>query len=651
MVEFDASSLVSSPVPTDLPVYSVAPHVSSTAITRNALTPVGTNAAFTSSNWPISTLAPTSAKYLTFTLTADPGYVLDLSGATIYFDCRKSGTGPFAVHLYTSVGGFVSSSNSLATVTPIVSSGGTPFVYSFSAGGSYDNLSNIEIRIYGDQAGSTGGQLRILDPAAGGNIRIGGGVVKPYLMSSLPCGISYTRKSTVVNASYAQGATGYRFRFYNNSTGALISQYTQASRTLTLSSVPNLYYNTTYKWTVAVDIGYGYGPESSGSCSVTLAPAQTTLPNGAYYSRLNGYAAVPNPIGVTNYRFTIYNSSTGAIVAQRTQASNYLYFSTLSGLYYGTTYYWTVACQYPLAAGGYSWGPESNPTNTLSFGPAQTTLPCGVTYNSLNTYTAVSNPGSVLNYRFTFYDNSTGTLVAQTTQASNYLYFNTVPGLAYGSTYRWTVACEYNLSGGGTAYGPESNNSCTVTFNAPVTTVPCGLTYSLSTGYSAATPVTGALGYRFRFYQNSVLAAEATSTSPYLYFNQVTGLVNNQSYNWTVEVNYNSSTGPAYGPASSSACTVTFGSPVRLAGEDYTEEDGSISVNTAVNIFPNPATDKITIACDEQVISADVYSVTGELVMTAKFTKELSVTDLSPGMYLLNVQTETGFKRTTFLKE
>jgi hypothetical protein len=767
--------------------------------------------------------APTGAHYLTFTLSADPGYVLNLGGATIQFALRRNGTGPNAVYIYSSVGGFASSANALNLVTPIVSAGATADVYTFPSTSAYNNLFSVEIRVYADQASNVSGQLRFFNPTTGGNIRITGGSVTscvpvvntctsngpicagstlslsssatstitpityawngpnsfssssqnpsissataaasgtytvtatnlcgsssstttPFVSSvavatsttnetcwtscdgtatatpsggfgaysyawsssattatatslchgnytctvtdaigctgsgsvavtynscaafpttTVPCGNTYNRKTTTVSAANVAGAIGYRFSFYDNSTGALVSQYTQASRTLTLSSVPGLYYNTTYKWTVCVNIGNGYGPESSNSCTITFGTPQTTLPCGVYYTKLNSYTAVVSPGGVSNFRFTIYDNTTGAVIAQRTQSSNYLYFNTLTGLYYNTTYKWTVACEYPLSTGGSVFGSESNPSCTVIFGPAQTTVPCGMSYSNINTYSAVANPGYVMNYRFSFYDNTSGVLVAQKTQTSNYIYFNTITGLAYGNTYKWTVACEYPLSTGGSVFGPESDGNCTITFNPPATTIPCGATYVLSSGYSAAAPIYGATGYRFTFYQNNVQVAQRIQTSNYIYFAQVTGLANNQTYNWTVEVKYNSASGPVYGPASNAACTVSFGVPAFIADNRDQAETNSDRVGNITNenmdsipavsamIYPDPIGEAITPSilingADGKLAIVKILDLTGKQIIAysmnvsgSEFNAQLNdFPELASGMYLLSV--------------
>lgn len=387
-------------------------------------------------------------------------------------------------------------------------------------------------------------------------------------MASVPCGNTYNKKTLTVSASNVPGATAYRFSFYDNVSGVLVGQVTQATRTLTLSSVPNICYGSTYKWTVAVNTGSGFGAESSNSCTITL-------------------------------------------------------------------------------------------------GVPTTTVPCGVTYQ-LSSYSTVVPPGGTGNYRFTFYNATTGVQVAQRTQMSNYIYFNTVSGLFPGNTYKWTVACEYALSGGGSTFGPESSNNCTVTFPAPQTVVPCNRTYSLSNGYTTATPVTGAITYRFKFYSGATLVGSRVNVSNYIYFNTVPGLVNNTTYNWTVEVQYNNGSNNVFGPPSAQ-CPVSFGSSSIAANYDTDAVDGGTiskdepnntvlgvnDPNTDLNlsVYPNPVHDRLTLNTSEYISAIYVYSVTGELLRTFASEHDIPMSDLTPGTYFVLVKTESGMKRAVVIKE
>ncbi|MCF8424704.1 MAG: hypothetical protein K9H41_10190, partial [Bacteroidia bacterium] len=143
-----------------------------------------------------------------------------------------------------------------------------------------------------------------------------------------------------------------------------------------------------------------------------------------------------------------------------------------------------------------------------------TFLPCGNTYGNLYTYAVCQPISGAANYRFNFYDNATNALVATKTQTSYILYFNTLTGLNYGKTYKWTVEVDDGLG-----FGPTSTNSCTITFSPPKTTVPCGNSYANMSTYIVCQSISGATNYRFNFYDNTTngLIATKTQTSNILY--------------------------------------------------------------------------------------------------------------------------------------
>lgn len=370
-------------------------------------------------------------------------------------------------------------------------------------------------------------------------------------VSTVPCGISISNKNQTASAANVSGAVQYRFRFYNNVSLALVGTVTQASRTLTFSSVPGVFFGNTYRWTVAVNTGSGFGAESSMNCTVTFAVPTATLPCGTTYNRFNGYSAVTGIVGSSGYRFTFYDMS----MVQ----------------------------------------------------------------------------------------------VAQVTQASNYIYFNNVSQLTVGGSYRWTVEVQYN-NGSGTVFGPASNSSCTVFMAAPTTTVPCNATYNRQNGYTAAGAATAATGYRFTFYQGATMVAQRAQTSNYIYFSQVSGIYNGQTYQWTVEVQYNNGSGNVYGPAST-PCNITFSAPARLAGparEDAVEEQPAMSF--AMSMYPNPLGDNqaptlVVTGADQKDAVVTVMDLTGRVITSymmycegEQFTAQLSgFPDLVAGMYIMQV--------------
>lgn len=440
-----------------------------------------------------------------------------------------------------------------------------------------------------------------------------------------------------------------------------------------------------YSWTGGITNAVSFVPASTTTYTVTgtsaagcTATAQqtitvqncsgpvTTVPCGLVVMNRASSASAVNVPGATQYRFTFYNNVTLQQVAQVTQTSRTLTFTnvTSSAVFYGNTYRWTVAVNT-----GSGFGSESSIGCTITFGVPQTTVQCGKTFNGFAGYTTAAPIAGVTNYIFRFYDNVTLALVATRTQPSNYIYFNQVPGLQYGTTYRWTVQLQYNSAPSTPAFGPESSNSCTITFGALSTTVPCGKTYNYANGYTTAAPVSGALGYRFTFYQNSVQVAQVAQGSNYIYFNQVPGLANNNLYQWTVEVLYNSGSGPVYGPPSS-PCNCTLGTPPPMAFDpnlNYRVADSTLlepAPALQVSMYPNPLSESqnpvVTInGADGQVANVNVFDLNGRLITTYEFYVEGDVfsTELSgfpaleSGMYLMEVKAGDASTVTKFIAE
>lgn len=280
-------------------------------------------------------------------------------------------------------------------------------------------------------------------------------------VSSVSCGLVIYNMNVSSSAANVSGAVQYRFNFYDNTTNALIASKTQASRTFTFNSVSGLYYGNTYKWTVAVDKGAGFGPESNSGCTVVFAAPITNVPCGNSFANLNVTSAAQAVAGATGYRFSFYDNSTNALVATKSQASNTLNFSTVSGLNYGQTYRWRVEVQYNNGS-TLLYGPMSTTSLcTVTFNAPQTTLPCGNTYPSTSSSIAFAGVYGASYYRVTFYDATTSALVATKVFGSNVVYFNQVPGLVFNKTYKWTVEVYYN-----NAYGAPSSNNCLVTWGS-----------------------------------------------------------------------------------------------------------------------------------------------------------------------------------------
>lgn len=477
-------------------------------------------------------------------------------------------------------------------------------------------------------------------------------------VSSVPCGLSYSNLNSYNACKAVDVATNYRFSFYDNVTNALVATKTQPSNYIYFITIPELDYGKTYNWTVAVDGGLGFGPESNNACTISFNAPQSKVPCGNSYTNLNSYSScLPIP-KATNYRFRFYDDS-NTLIAEKIQPSDYIYFKNIAVLDYGKTYNWTVEVEYnDVNSGTLVYGPASSNSCTITFNAPQSKVPCGNSYTNLNSYSSCLPIPKATNYRFRFYDDN-DVLVAEKIQPSDYIYFNTVIGLNYEKTYKWTVEVEYNDPVFGIMYGPASSNSCTITFNAPQTTVPCGNTFDIN-GYSAALPVTNPVSYRFSFYDYATNNLIATKTQPYhyIYFNQVYGLIFNKTYNWTVEVEYNNGTSNVFGPPSSSLCTMNYGTqaPITKAGTNTTTRLSKQSIDNndnqlLINLFPNPTKDKISVESSETINNIKVYNISGELVLTPKTTTEVDLTNFKTGLYIIVIETINNVKHFEIIKE
>jgi hypothetical protein len=69
-----------------------------------------------------------------------------------------------------------------------------------------------------------------------------------------------------------------------------------------------------------------------------------------------------------------------------------------------------------------------------------------------------------------------------------------------------------------------------------------------------------------------------------------------------------------------------------------------------VNVSPNPATNVLNIATDEQTVKVEIYSINGALISSGN-QKTIDISSLNQGIYLLMVQTDKGLTQTRFIKE
>lgn len=135
-------------------------------------------------------------------------------------------------------------------------------------------------------------------------------------------------------------------------------------------------------------------------------------------------------------------------------------------------------------------------------------------------------------------------------------------------------------------------------------------------------------------------------------FLSVTGAQNTDTYNWNFGDGNTLADGPAsvaHSYAASGHYTVTVELVNECGSTTLTQTVANslgLAENTlsGVNVFPNPATNLVTITSDNNSdATATVYAATGQLVIAKTAfngTVQLNVADLMDGMYLVHIQSE-----------
>jgi hypothetical protein len=74
--------------------------------------------------------------------------------------------------------------------------------------------------------------------------------------------------------------------------------------------------------------------------------------------------------------------------------------------------------------------------------------------------------------------------------------------------------------------------------------------------------------------------------------------------------------------------------------------------NISLSIYPNPATDIITIETDEQVLSVELFSTVGQKInVTTNAKQQINISDFAAGTYSLIIHTTNGNVQKRFVKE
>jgi len=70
-----------------------------------------------------------------------------------------------------------------------------------------------------------------------------------------------------------------------------------------------------------------------------------------------------------------------------------------------------------------------------------------------------------------------------------------------------------------------------------------------------------------------------------------------------------------------------------------------------ISIYPNPAFDVLMIKTTESIEKVEIVDISGKTVLTKSSTKEVNVSGLNRGVYIIKVQTENGVYTSQFLKD
>ncbi len=72
---------------------------------------------------------------------------------------------------------------------------------------------------------------------------------------------------------------------------------------------------------------------------------------------------------------------------------------------------------------------------------------------------------------------------------------------------------------------------------------------------------------------------------------------------------------------------------------------------TQISVYPNPATDQITISAAAQPEKVDIYNINGQLQITSTNRKVIDVSDLPQGVYIIKAHNGNQVQTTKFLKK
>ncbi len=87
-----------------------------------------------------------------------------------------------------------------------------------------------------------------------------------------------------------------------------------------------------------------------------------------------------------------------------------------------------------------------------------------------------------------------------------------------------------------------------------------------------------------------------------------------------------------------------------LAAWNSTLSQTDFNLNKAIKLYPNPVTDVLTLSTDIDVNTIEVYNLLGQQILNNKASKQINVSQLPVGTFVIKAQTAKGIYISKFIK-
>ena len=475
-------------------------------------------------------------------------------------------------------------------------------------------------------------------------------------------------------------ADEYRYQFTNITTPSSPQSFYRTQHFATLSSLFLFGLNQTYEVQIAYRIGttwYPFGPEcqltSPSSIPLTqiiTADCNTTM---GTFDEFFFCDAVSGTIDLPAYRFQFTDPVTNLVVTTKDRNNNSITLQAASLLTPGAVY--EVRC---AAKVGGVWGAYGLPCNITAPNALSTQITaadCNTTMGTFEQFFFCDAVAGATDYRYQFEDVTPGggpLLITKWNVRTGTLNNSLVAATLHNIGRTWSVKVQALVGGVWQSYGPACEISSPATVElTQLTPASCGAIMPLFNSFFGCNEVSGGQGYRYEWTDLVTgFMGEQTRTGGNADINNFTAasgaidpslLTLGETYSVRVKARVGTTWGDYSTPClitlSSAAMILindgemseTTGNEFKSAGEDeITVTEKLNDTETAVyniSIFPNPAKEWVTIQLsekEEETVKVAIYNVQGQLVKQESFlgsVKQVSLTDLNAGLYLLKIST------------